>query len=127
MNRGSSIPSKSGFTLIEVVGALVIFSVGVLALLSLTGALSVQLNQAGKGTSVSAEVQTKLDSLQTLPYDSLFPGMAEDTVEFQGERFLVRYLVTQATPLMREVQVIVEPVDGSGPELTASAFVSRPW
>ncbi len=119
--------TRGGFTLIEVMGALVVFSLGVLAMLSLTGVLSVQLNQAGKGTSVSVEVQNRLDSLQHLPYDSLLPGTAEDTVQFQGEPFLRRHLVTQATPLMREIQVVIAPVDGSGPELTASAFVSRPW
>ena len=48
-------------------GRSVVFSLGVLALLSLTGVLSVQLNQAGKSTLVVAEVQNRLDSLQQLP------------------------------------------------------------
>ena len=127
MSVGAENTKRTGFTLIEVMGALVIFSLGVLALLSLTGVLSVQLNQAGKTTQVAAEVQNRLDSLQQMPYDSLIPGTVEDTTEFQGETFLRRFLITQATPLMREVQVVVEPLDGAGPRFTISAFVSRPW
>jgi len=120
-------PDRRGFTLIEVVGALVIFSVGVLVLLSLTGVLSLQLNRAGKSTSLAVAVQNRLDSLQQVPYDSLVLGSSADTIDLLGEPFLRRQLIVQAAPLVREIQVTVEPVDGRGPELTASAFVSRPW
>ena len=118
---------RNGFTLIEVVGALMIFSVGVLVLLSLTGVLSVQLNSAGKSTSVAAAVQNRLDSLAHLPYDSLVLGSSGDTIDLLGEAFFRRHLIIQVTPMVREVQVTVEPVDGRGPELTTSAFVSRAW
>jgi len=127
MRVGSIPPNRGGFTLIEVVGALIIFSVGVLVLLSLTGVLSVQLNRAGKSTSVAVAVQNRLDSLEMVPYDSLVLGSHADTIDIFGEPFLRRHLIVQANPLVREVQVTVEPVDGRGPELTASAFVSRPW
>jgi len=118
---------RRGFTLIEVVGALLIFSVGVLVLLSLTGVLSLQLNRAGKNTSIAVAVQNRLDSLQTVPYDSLILGSSADTIEFLGEPFLRSQLIFQATPMVREIQVTVEPVDGRGPKLTASGFVSRSW
>jgi len=118
---------RNGFTLIEVVGALVIFSMGVLVLLSLTGVLSVQLNSAGKSTSVAAVVQNRLDSLAHVPYDSLLLGSSSDTIDLLGEPFFRRHLILQVTPMVREVQVTVEPVDGRGPELTTSTFVSRAW
>jgi len=127
MRVGPESRERRGFTLIEVVGALVIFSVGVLVLLNLTGVLSSQLNRAGKSTSVAIAVQNRLDSLQQVPYDSLILGSSEETIELLGEPFLRRQLIVQATPLVREVQVTVEPVDGRGPELTASGFVSRRW
>ena len=120
-------PDRRGFTLIEVVGALLIFSVGVLALLSLTGVLSVQLNRAGKSTSVAVAVQNRLDSLRAVPYDSLILGTSADTLELLGEPFLRSQLIFQATPMVREIQVTVEPADGRGPNLTASGFVSRSW
>jgi len=127
MRVGPESRERRGFTLIEVVGALVIFSVGVLVLLNLTGVLSSQLNRAGKSTSVAIAVQNRLDSLQQVPYDSLILGSSQETIELLGEPFLRRQLIVQATPLVKEVQVTVEPVDGRGPELTASGFVSRRW
>lgn len=127
MRVGRESPERRGFTLIEVVASLVIFSVGVLVLLNLTGVLSLQLNRAGKSTSVAIAVQNRLDSLQQVPYDSLILGSSQETIELLGEPFLRRQLIVQATPLVKEVQVTVEPVDGRGPELTASGFVSRRW
>ena len=127
MKMGRESPELRGFTLIEVVAALVIFSVGVLVLLNLTGVLTLQLNRAGKSASVAIAVQNRLDSLQQVPYDSLILGSSQDTIDLLGEPFLRRQLIVQATPLVREVQVTVEPADGRGPELTASGFVSRHW
>lgn len=127
MRVGAESLKRRGFTLIEVIGALVIFSAGVLLLLNLAGVLSLQLNRAGKTTSVAVAVQNRLDSLEQVPYDSLIPGSSQDTIDLLGEPFLRRHLVVQVTPLVRELRVTVEPVDGRGPDLTASAFVSRSW
>ena len=69
MRAGRESLERRGFTLIEVVAALVIFSLGVLVLLNLTGVLSLQLNRAGKSTSVAIAVQNRLDSLLQVPYD----------------------------------------------------------
>lgn len=119
--------SERGFTLIEVIGALMIFSFGVLMILNLSGVLSVQLRTASLRSMVSVAVQENLDSLQLRPYDSLPPGTTSDTLVFLGETFNVTREVVQSTALIREVQVTVEPADGSGPDRTASAFVARSW
>ena len=118
---------RNGFTLIEVMGALIIFSFGVLALLSLTGVVSLQLNRAGKSSTVTAAVQDRLDSLRGVPYDTLLPGSSVDTIQVLGEPYLLIQMVLQAGPLVREAQVTLKPADGRGPELTASTFVSRSW
>ncbi len=82
-------PSR-GFTLIEVVAALLVSSVGVLMVLGLTGALSVQLTQAARGSKVAVTVQNSLDSLQQAPYDSLEVGARKDTLLLLGEAFVLR-------------------------------------
>ena len=116
-----------GFTLIEVIGALVVFSMGVLMVLSLTGVVAVQLNNAGLRSMVNVAVQNKLDSLQLQPYDSLTVGSNSDSVVLMGETFIRTQTILQATALVREVEVTVVPADGSGPDLTASSFVIRSW
>lgn len=120
-------PGPEGFTLIEVIGALVVFSVGVLMVLGLTGVVSVQMNLAGLRSMVNTEVQNQLDSLGMRPYDSLTVGAQSDTVVLMGKTFVRTRTVLQSTPLVREVEVSVDPSDGVGPSLTASTFVSRPW
>lgn len=127
MRLGAGPRKQRGFTLIEVVGALVIFAAGVLVLLSLTGVVSLRLNRSGQSTTVAVAVQSRLDSLQAVPYDSLPVGTSTDTLEILGKPFLRHHTVLQVTPLVKEIQVTVEPEDGRGPELTASGFVSRDW
>ncbi|MFC1575414.1 hypothetical protein ACFL5A_02045 [Gemmatimonadota bacterium] len=118
---------SEGFTLIEVIGALVVFSVGVLMVLSLTGVVAMQMNAAGLRSMVNVAVQNKLDSLQLQPYDSLTVGSSTEDLVFMGETFIRTQTVLQATALVREVEVSVEPADGLGPNLTASSFVTRSW
>jgi len=121
------LKGDGGFTLIEVIAALVVFSVGVLMVLGLTGALSDQLTSAGLRSKVAVVVQNRLDSLQLVQYDSLTVGSISDTVMLQGRTFNRTERVFQTTPLVREVEVTVDAADGSGPRITASAFVIRSW
>lgn len=118
---------RAGFTLIEVLGALVVFSAGILMLLGLTGVLSLQVSLSAQRSEVSVEVQNRLDSLLSVPYDSLGLGSRSDTVVFQGRTFVRTQMVLQAAPLVREVQVTLKPEVGTGPEAAASAFVQHPW
>jgi hypothetical protein len=110
-----------------VIGALVVFSAGVLMLLGLIGVLSMQMTLAAQRSVLAVEVQDQLDSLQAVPYDSLPPGSSSDTILVGGRPFLRTRAVLQSAPLVKEVQVTIEPADGSGPRTTASSFVQREW
>lgn len=127
LGDGPGSQGSKGFTLIEVLGALVIFSAGVLMLLGLTGVLSLQVRQSAQRSELSVELQNRLDSLQGVPYDSLAVGTRSDTVVFRGRTFVRTQMVLQAAPLVKEVQVTVRPEEGRGPEAAASAFVQYPW
>lgn len=116
-----------GFTLIEVMGALVVFSVGVLMVMSLSGALSVQMSRAAQRSKLTFEVQNQMDSLQAQPYDSLLVGATRDTIVLMGKAFIRTRGITQVNFVTRELLVSVEPASGPGPRLAASSFVSRPW
>ncbi len=118
---------RRGFTLIEVIAALVIFSAGVLMVLGLTDVLTQQLSMAGLRSKVSVAVQERLDSLRLVPYDSLTVGTLSDTVMLQGKTFNRTERILQTTPMVREAEVTVEAADGSGPAITSSAFILRAW
>jgi prepilin-type N-terminal cleavage/methylation domain-containing protein len=118
---------RAGFTLIEVLGALVVFSAGVLMVLSFTGVLSSQLGMAAARSTLTVTVQNRLDSLQHRVWDSLAPGSSTDTLVILGRPFVLSESVFESTGLVREVQVSARAADGRGPGITSSAFVLRPW
>ncbi len=127
MSRSNSRSASKGFTLIEVVGAMVVFSLGVLMVMNLTGVMAVQMNTAALRSLVAVTAQNRLDSLQVEPYDSLAVGTTSENLSLMGQSYTLTDVVVQSTAMIREVQVTLEPSSGSGPEFTASAFVLRSW
>jgi Tfp pilus assembly protein PilV len=119
--------TSGGFTLIEVIGAMVVFSLGVLMVMNLTGALAVQMNTSALRSLVAVTAQSRLDSLQVLDYDSLSEGTESSTMTLMGQGYTVSHTILQATTMVKEVEVTVEPTDGTGPHITASGYVLRPW
>jgi type IV pilus assembly protein PilV len=59
-------PRTAGFSLLEVLIAIVVLSVGIVALLSTAGGTTVMLRDGRLRTSVSALAQSRLDSLRLI-------------------------------------------------------------
>ncbi len=127
--------SVGGFTLIEVIGALVIFSVGVLMVMNLTGTLSLRMERAAIRSELSVRGQERLDSLEFLDYNAILPPecilplpcTAFATTEVRGSSFYWLVTVTDSTALARHAKVWLLPSSGSGPSFTGSTFVTRSW
>jgi len=119
--------SREGFTLIEVVGALIIFSVGVLMVIRLTGTLSVQMERAALRSEVSVAGQVKLDSLDVLPFDSLTPGSTADTLAFRGRTYVCTITVQDVTAVLRQVDVALIAADSLGPGFAGTVYAARAW
>ncbi len=127
MTRQSRKDETAGFTLIEVMGALVVFSMGVLLVLSLSGALSTQVRQSVMRSSVMVEVQQALDSMGGQPFGSLTVGNEQDTLWIRGSLYGRTKSVTQTHPITLTVSVTLEPLMETGPSHTASTFVLQSW
>ncbi len=119
--------SAGGFTLIEVIGALVIFSVGVLMVMNLTGTLSLRMETAAIRSELAVMGQERLDSLEILDYDTLTVGTTFETTEVRGSAFYWLVTVTDSTALARHLKVWLLPTSGLGPSFTGSMFVTRSW
>jgi prepilin-type N-terminal cleavage/methylation domain-containing protein len=116
---------RRGFTLIEVIGALLIFSVGVIMVLQLTGALSRQMEYAAKSSELVVRAQERLDSLEALPFDSITVGTRQDTLTVRGIRFIRRFTVTSVTALLRRIDVTVTPLTaGQGPSVSSTSYAT---
>ena len=119
--------SVKGFTLIEVIGALVIFSIGVLAVIGLGGTLTLQMERSALRSELALVGQERLDSLELVDYTNLTVGTTTSSTSIRGETYTWSVTVSDSTALIRHVAVTGIPSSGSGPSFSGSAFVDRPW
>ena len=125
--RGSG-PLRGGFTLIEVLGALVIFALGVLMVLKLTGALSRQMEFATKTSEVVARTQERLDSLEAVPFDSLSLETRADTLSVRGVPYVRTATISRLTGILYQIDVTMAPtVAGRGPTISSQSYSGRQW
>lgn len=130
MSRRPWSPARpaDGFTLIEVIGALVIFSVGVLMVVQLSGALGVRMRYAGARSELVVFANEKLDSLAAEPFTSLAPGTSLDTLVAEGTSFLSTVTVATVTPVLKRIDVSLAPMGGTdGPSHSVTSYSSAVW
>ena len=116
----------SGFTLIEVIGALVIFSVGVLMVIRLSTATSTQMRYAGVSSELAVRAAERLDSLEAAPFSSLVMGVDVDALTVSGLAYQRSVTLTRITPLLARVDITLVPT-GNGPSYTATSYVAEIW
>lgn len=125
--RGRRWGDVGGFTLIEVLGALVIFSAGILMVMQAGNALTVQMRNAGARSEIVALASASLDSLESMPLDSLTVGTSADTMTVQGWSYQRTVIVASMTPVLARLDVTLTPVDGTGPTHDVTSYVSGVW
>jgi prepilin-type N-terminal cleavage/methylation domain-containing protein len=118
---------RRGFTLIEVVGALVIFSVGVLMVMGAGSALTTQMRYSGARSEIAVLANAQIDSVEATPFDSLTSGTTQDTVTVQGWTYERSLVVTLLTPVLGRVEVSLTPVDSVGPSHSMTSYTSAAW
>ncbi len=118
---------RDGFTLIEVTGALLIFAVGILVAVQLAGALSSQVETTALRAGVVSAAQQRLEEIDRLPYDSLSSGTDVDTTTIRGREFESTVTVSAFDTRIFAVEVVVEPLDWSGPSHSLTSYVFGPW
>jgi prepilin-type N-terminal cleavage/methylation domain-containing protein len=117
----------SGFTLIEVLGALVIFSLGVLMVIQVSGALGTQMRYAGTRSEIVVHAAQLLDSLAAEPFASIAVGTKLDTLVVQGAEYMRTLEVATVTPVLKQVEVVLEPLVSRGPSHAVTSYVSAAW
>lgn len=118
---------RGGFTLIEVIGALVIFSVGVLMVMQVSGALGTQMRYAGVRSEIVVLANERLDSLEVTPVASLTAGTTTDTVLVQGLEYERVVVVTSLTAVLARIEISMVPVEGVGPTHGMVSYTSEVW
>lgn len=93
MCPGSTIAEK-GFTLVEVLVALVILSVGILAVAALATTSVTQVQTGFNVTNSTIAAQQVLDAYIVQRFDSILMGATTDTVTLGGQNYYVVSTVT---------------------------------
>jgi beta-xylosidase len=106
---------------------MMIFSVGVLMIMSMTTSLSSRFQSNTLRTNLSIVGQTRLDSIAALDFDSVSVGSVADSITVSNEAYWCTITVTQTDPVSRTVQVSLDPADGTGPLFDGTVYVSRIW
>lgn len=130
MSRAGCFPPSrtSGFTLIEVIGALVIFSLGVLMVLQLSTSLGRQMEWSARSGAIVALAHERLDSLEALPFTSLAAGTTTETVTVEGADYTRTVTITEVTGLLYQIDVDLTPAGGAwGPSYSATTYSANTW
>ncbi len=116
-----------GFTLIEVIGALVILSVGILMVMQTGSALTWSVRHSGARSEIVVLASEQVDSVEATPFDSLTPGTTRDTLNVQGWTYTRSVAVTLLTPVLARIEVSLVPVEGQGPTHRVTSYTSAVW
>ena len=117
-----------GFTLIEVIAAMVIFAMGVLMVIQLNSSLADRMYYAARTSTVVALTHERLDSIESLPFDSVATGTTLDTVTVDGVVYRRQAVIKSITALLLSVDVTMVPiVSAAGPSYSAGSFIAQPW
>ena len=124
-------PPSGGFTLIEVVGALLIFVMGVLMVLNLSSALTIQLDYSGITSEIVVVAHEQIDSLAATPFDSLEAKTeALDFTVGEGEiEYTKTVTVSLLNPLLYKIDVDVSLTDtlSQGPSYAVTTYSAGSW
>ena len=123
----SSDGRPGGFTLIEVIAALVIFSVGVLMVMQVGGALSTQMRYAGARSEIVVRANERLDSIMATPFDSVAAGTTLDTLTVQKWRYQLTVTIIAITAVLARVEVELVAIDSVGPSHAVTSYTSAVW
>jgi len=88
---------ERGFSLVETIIALVILTIGILAVATLSSATIWQVRRGQDLTNSSLAAQEIMEQLKAQPYDSVEVGTFADTVTMGGIDYTVGWVVTDLT------------------------------
>ena len=116
---------QAGFTLIEVMFAIVIFGIGVMALLACVPMASKRVMKSGAQTRASSLASEAAEELLTVPYghSSLTPGTHNDPANPHDGLYYTRWTVENNQPLPSCKRITVTVARGAVTSLPVARIV----
>ena len=106
---------EAGFTLIEIMFAMVVFAIGVMGLMACVPMASKRVMSAGSQTRASAIASEAAEELLTIPYghSSLTPGTHDDPANPHDGFYYTRWVVEDNQPLASCKRITVTVARGA--------------
>ena len=92
--------SREGFSLVEVLVALVVLSIGVLAVTGMAASSVTLVRNGFNLTNSTLATQQVLDGYMVLPFDSIALGSTADTITLGGQSYIVATTITDVSSTM---------------------------
>ena len=92
--------AREGFSLVEVLVALVVLSVGVLAVTGMAASSVMLVRNGFNLTNSTLAAQQVLDGYLVLPFDSIALGSVADTITLGGQSYIVATTITDVSSTM---------------------------
>lgn len=124
-DRDERVGSAGGFTLVEVMVALVILATGALAVTQLSLSVAVLMQQSTAKTELIAHAENKLEEVQARDFDELVAGTEADTVSVRGRPYVRRITIAAPNTRTREIRVELDS-EGETLRYNALTYVSAP-
>ena len=110
VDGGGRLASDGGFTLVEVMVALVLLAMGALAITQLSLSVALLMERSTAKTELIMLAENRLEEVQSRDYDEIAVGVSVDTVRVRGQPFVRRMTITEPNPRMREIRVELRSV-----------------
>ena len=125
-SRSRSGAARGGFSLLEVIIALVILTVGILAVATLSATSIWQTRRGDDLTNSALAAGQVLDAVAVMPFDSIAVGAYADTFSFGPAQYIVSWLVVDVTDSLaagnRQMKRIVAVSGGGMTQLTGEQY-----
>lgn len=127
MTRTRRDSARRGFTLIEVMAALIFFGLLVPSLLKGVSLLSEATVMSEHHARAEHLTRTCADTLSGRGYVALSPGTSTDTVSMGPHALLLTSTVSDEGPRLRVVTVSLRALEGDRAYGVATGYAVRPW
>ena len=109
------------------IAALVVFSLGVLMVVQVSGALGTQMKYAAARSEIVVLAHEDLDSLEATPFDSISAGVNYTIVTVEGLQYYSVSTVTEVTPVLYQIMVSLTSLQAGAPTYTTYSYTSDDW
>ena len=116
---------EAGFTLLEVVLAMVLLSAGTLGLVHLAGAAVLTSRTARSATTVGVYADNALETTRDRGFTGTTPGITTDTLSIRGVRYARRVTIADRDTRTREIRVDIIRVTGSELAYSTLTYIIR--